>query len=138
MLLPEGRVSLAAWLAVLGSLPLLTGCDRYVRVQKEMTWECAQEHQTPGYTEAQLVRFRYLEDPAYEEQTSGRSLCDQLKASGKKVVIVEFEAWGNSLRGLHGFREVAVDGKPIVDAGGWGSSGATGATGPHPLTPVFE
>ena len=84
------------------------------------------------------MRFRFVTDPSYEEEVSGKGLCDQLKASGKKVVVVEYETWGNFYRGLIGYREVAVDGKPIVDVGGWGSSGARERVGPSPLEKAFK
>ena len=110
-----------------------------VRIQKEMTWECAPDQYKAWAPEAQPVRFRFVEGPQYEEVVSGRGLCDQLKATGKEPVMVEFEAWGTRQRGLIGYREIAVDGNPIIDAGGWGSSGSTGnPTGAHPLRRYFE
>ena len=54
--------------------------------------------------------------------------------------MVKYDTWGNSFRGLIGYREVSVDGKPIVDVGGWRSSGASGTKeeiGPHPLEKVL-
>jgi hypothetical protein len=92
----------------------------------------------PQYPEAQPVRLRFVEDPSYEEVVSGRGLCDQLRASGKRAVVVEYDTWGNSFRGLIGYREVSVDGKPILDVGGWGSSGAHGRVGPHPLEKLYK
>jgi hypothetical protein len=89
------------------------------------------------YAEAQTVRFTFVEAPRYQEKVSGRSLCDQLKAAGKRTVVVEYDAWGNSYQGLIGYYEVSVDGKPIVDVGGWGSSSAKEGTGSHPLEKVF-
>ena len=124
--------------ALLVSLSPVVGCSRQINVAKEMTWECAPEHNMPQYPEAQCVRFKYVEDPSYEEEVSGRGLCDQLTASGKKVVVVEYETWGDSIRGLIGFREVSVDGKPIVDVGGWGSSGHHERVGPHPLEKIYK
>jgi hypothetical protein len=132
---------------LLVSLSLAAGCTHRepppepistVYVSKEMTWECAPEHYMSQYPEAQPVRFRFVEDPSYEEVASGRGLCDQLRASGKRVVVVEYETWGNSFRGLIGYREASVDGKPIVDVGGWGSSGAHGRVGPHPLEKLYK
>lgn len=105
---------------------------------KIMTWECAPEHYMPQYPEAQPVRFRFIEDPSYEEVVSGKGLCDQLKASGKRVVVVQYDTWGNSFRGLIGYREVSVDSKPIVDVGGWSSSGAHERVGPHPLEKLYK
>jgi hypothetical protein len=124
--------------ALLASLSLATGCTRHVDITKEMTWECAPEHYMPQYPEAQPVRFRFVEDPQFEELVSGRGLCDQLKACGRRVVAVKFETEGNSIRGLIGFREVSVDGKPIVDVGGWGSSGSHSPVGPHPLEKLYK
>jgi hypothetical protein len=116
----------------------VAGCSRQISVTKEMTWECAPEHNMAQYPEAQCVRFKFVEDPSYEDEISGRGLCDQLRASGKKVVVIEFETWGDSLRGLIGFREVSVDHKPIVDVGGWGSVGAHERVGPHPLEKLYK
>jgi hypothetical protein len=109
-----------------------------VRVTKLMNWECAPEHYMPAYPEAQPVRFKYVENSHYEEVVSGRGLCDQLKNEGKTVVAVEYQLWGDHIHGLRGFHEIAVDGKPIVDIGGWGSSGGDGSTTPHPLTLAFR
>jgi hypothetical protein len=92
------------------------------------------------YPEAQTVRFKFVEAPRYQEEVSGKGLCDGLKAAGKRTVVVKFDTWGNSYRGLIGYHEVSVDGKSIVDVGGWGSSGASGAKeeiGPHPLEKVY-
>lgn len=126
------------------------GCTRHVNVSKEMTWECSPEDFMPEYPEAQPVRFTYVENPSYYDVVPGKGLCDQLKASGKRVVVVQFETHGNSSRGLIGYHEVAVDGKPIINAGGWGYSGAhepsgwvSGAhgnelIGPHPLEELYK
>ncbi|MGH8338505.1 MAG: hypothetical protein ACRETL_17145 [Gammaproteobacteria bacterium] len=108
------------------------------RVTKEMNWECAPDSYMPAYPDAQPVRFRYLENPRYEEVVFGRGLCDQLKNNGKPVVPVEYELWGDRINGLRGFSEIAVDGKPIVNAGGMGSSGDDGSPAPHPLQSAFE
>jgi len=115
-------------------------CEREIRVRvaKLMSWECAPEHYMPAYPEAQPVRFRFVEDTHYEEVVSGRGLCDQLKNGGKPVVTVEFELWGDKVRGLRGWNEIAVEGKPIVNIGGWGSAGGHGFGGPHPLDLAFK
>jgi hypothetical protein len=125
-------------LAISFLLLSLTGCNHTVRVAEQMTWECAPDRYMSQYPDAQPVRFRFVEDPRFEDVVSGRGLCDQLRRSGKSVASVEFEAWGNSRRGLQGYRETAVDGKPIIDVGGWTSSGASGRTGPHPLERLFK
>jgi len=117
----------STWLlnsVLFASLATVAGCTRHVYASKEMTWECAPEHYMPEYPEAQTVRFKFVENPSYEDEISGKGLCGQLMTSGKKTVMVEYDdTWGNSYRGLIGFRQVSVDSKPIVNAGGWGSTG---------------
>lgn len=105
---------------------------------KQMRWECAPEHYMPAYPEAQPVRFRYVENPHFDEIASGRGLCDQLKSRDKPVVAVEFEVWGDRVRGLRGFNEIAVDDKPIINVGGWGGSGGDDSKLPHPLETEFR
>lgn len=119
-------------------LALLTGCNRQRVIKVEMTWECAPDQYKSWAPDAQPVRFKYVADPQYEEVVSGPGLCDQLKASGKKVVVVEYEAWGDYFHGLVGYNEISIDGKRIANAGGWGSSGAHTTVGPHPLAKLFE
>ena len=53
-------------------------------------------------------------------------------------MAVEFELWGDNIRGLRGFNEITVDGEPIVDVGGWGSSGSDISGGTHPLAAAFK
>ena len=108
-----------------------------VIVQKPMTWACAPERATKDYPEAQPVRFRFVEEPAYEEVVFGKGLCDDL-TDAEKVVSVEFEAWGNKHDGLIGHRVLSVDGKKIVNVGGYDTSGGTGRPGPHPLRAYFK
>jgi hypothetical protein len=91
-----------------------------------------------AYPDAQPVRLRFVEDPHYEEVVSGRGLCDQLTRSARPVVLVDFDVWGNWYRGLVGWREDAIDGESIVNAGGAGSSGAHDPVGPHPLEVYFK
>ncbi len=117
---------------------LLPGCTRQRQFKVEMTWECAPDQYRSWAPDAQPVRFRYVADPHYEEVVSGQGLCDQLKGSGKKVVVVEYETWGDYFRGLVGYRQISVDGKRIVDVGGSGSSGAHAPVGPHPLVRLFN
>jgi hypothetical protein len=85
------------------------------------------------YPEAQPVRFRFVEDGI-----SGRGLCDQLKISGKKTVLVALDTCGSSVRGLVGFNEISIDGKQIVNVGGWGSSGSPDRVHPHPLKNLYK
>jgi len=103
-----------------------------------MTWACAPDRYMPAYPEAQHVRLRYVENPAYEEVVAGKRLCDRLTASAKEVVSVDFDAWGNWWHGLVGFEILAIDDEKIVRAGGFGSSGVTGEPGPHPLAGYFK
>src|ERR1700676_3166017 len=117
---------------------LLPGCNRQRVIKVGMTWECAPDQYKSWAPEAQPVCFKYVADPQYEEVVSGRGLCDQLKTSGKKVVVVEYEAWGDYFHGLVGYNEISVDGKRIVNAGGWGSSDAHTTVGPHPLAKLFK
>ena len=129
--------------AIVVVLFLLFAVSRIVREvrfreTKLMTWECAPDRYMPAYPDAQPVRFRYLENPHYEEVVSGRGLCDQLKSGGKTVVAVEYELSGDRIQGLRGINEIAVDGKPIVEVGGWGSSGGDGSAAPHPLVSDFK
>ncbi len=131
-------MKLMKWLTIALFLLLSPGCNRQQQIKVEMTWECAPDQYRSWAPDAQPVRFRYVADPHYEEVVSGRGLCDQLKDSGKKVVVVEYEAWGDYFHGLVGYREISVDGKAIVDVGGWGSSGANTTVGPHPLAKLFK
>jgi hypothetical protein len=129
-----------AIVVVLFLLFAVSRIEREVRFRetKLMTWQCAPDRYMPAYPEAQPVRFRYVENPHYEEVVSGRGLCDQLKSGGKTAVAVEYELWGDRVRGLRGFNEIAVDGKPIVEVGGWGSSGDDGSSTSHPLASAFK
>jgi len=110
------RIPLKLSLVVLLAL-VSTGCDHHYRARFKMTWECTPKLNKPEYPNAQTVRLRFVQDPAYFQEISGRVLCDQLKASSQSVVNVEYEMWGESFHGLHGFHEVSIDGRPIVDAG---------------------
>lgn len=112
---------------------LRTAREVRFRVTKPMNWECAPDRYMPAYPDAQPVRLRFVENPHFEEVVSGRGLCDQLKSGGKTVVPVEYELWGDRINGLRGFSEISVDGRQIVDAGGWGSSGSDDSPAPHPL-----
>lgn len=103
-------------LMIVGSFALL-GCTQQRAIKVEMTWECGLDEYVSGAFEMQPVRFRYVADPHYEEIVHGRGLCDQLKTSEKKAVVVECEAWGDYLHGSAGYREISVDGKKTVDVG---------------------
>lgn len=107
-------------------------------VQKPMTWACAPDRVTKDYPEAQPVRLRYVEKPAYEELVFGKGLCDRLTSTAKKVVMVDFDAWGNRSRGVVGYRILAIDGEQIIRTGGFEYSSVTGTPGPHPLGEYFK
>ena len=66
------------------SQSMLAGCTRHVSVRKEMTWECAPEHEMREYPEAQTVRFKFVEAPRYQEEVSGKGLCDPAKSRRKE------------------------------------------------------
>lgn len=125
--------------AVVFVLLASVGCERHVRLKTQMTWECplpqpaGMERDTVAG--GQLARFRYADDPHYFEETTGKYLCDQLKAAGKPVVTIEWDAWGRG--GLRGYRELSIDGRPLINAGGWGGSGANDPSGSSPLAKAF-
>jgi hypothetical protein len=104
---------------------ICTGCDRHVYATRIMTWEC---------TPATPVTFRYIDDPDYHDVSSGRGLCEQLRASGKKTAEVMYDVWGNAWQGMRGYRIESVDGQPLPDFGGPAWSGHEGiGNRPHPL-----
>lgn len=110
------------------------GCNRYVVVTREMTWECVPAEQDINYPEAEPVLFRYTEDPEYFDLASGRALCQQLQASGKSRAEVTYQVWGNRVSGLHGYHIESVNGQPLNDIGGPAWSGCHGTCkAVHPL-----
>ena len=113
---------------------LWSGCDRYVRITKEMAWECDPGKADPKYPDAEPVVFRYPEDPEYFDLASDRGLCQQLRSSGQKMAKVTYEVWGTT-RGLHGYRIESVNGQSLQDIGGPAGNGrhGRGNGGPHPL-----
>jgi hypothetical protein len=123
-------------------LLLLTGCERKYTVTEQMTWECLPNwytHDYPGVVitpGAQAVRFRYVENPHAYDVITGRDLCRVLESSSKGAsATVTIEAWGQS--DVRGYTFVAVNGQPIVNAGGFGVSGSEGAGQQHPLSKYF-
>jgi len=113
---------------------------QHVRVQKEMTWMCVPElDRAPDY---QAVRVRFTQDPRDGEIILARGLCDQLTSAGKPVVLVDFEARGNSRQGLVGFLEVAIDGREVMPSTGSNSffeqHDSTKPRGQHPLSALFK
>ena len=116
------------------------GCrfpDRHMTVQETMTWACAPDRVTRDYPEAQAVRLRFVDNPAYEEVVFGKGLCESL-SSAKSVVTVEFNVSGNSHQGLVGYHVVSIDGKKVVRVGGFNTSSVIGRAGPHPLSEHFR
>ena len=128
-----------AALAVLAAALVCGGCERHVHVTMEMTWECLGAQSSSQVSDLQPVRFRYLEDPAYFDDSSGRGLCRQLRASGNQTAQVAYEVWGYFGK-LHGYRIERVNGKPLEDFGGQAGSGyeGTGTGGPHPLAKALN
>ena len=131
---------LTAMLLVLGTAILCAGCDKHVHVTKEMAWECLPGKTDPQYPDAEPVIFRYPEAPGFFDMASGRSLCQQLRASGRSTAKVTYDVWGSSFMGLHGYRIELVNGQRLQDIGGPAGSGyhGEGNSGPHPLTKVLE
>jgi hypothetical protein len=82
--------------ALFALLATVAGCTRHVHVSRERSWEYAPEHQVAVYPEAQTVRVTFVEAPRYQEEVSGRGLCNQLKVAGKGTVAIEYNTWGNS------------------------------------------
>ena len=109
-------------------LVVLVSCDRHRHVTKPMTWECAEdEYNSSFYARPdEYARFRFVENPHCFDVESSKNFCAELSKSGKAVVNVEFEVWN------HGYRMVAVDGRPIQDVGGWGNNGANDYSGDCP------
>lgn len=130
-------------LRVAVTLPLLgitlAGCTRTIRVTKQMTWECAPREYNPAFYAKpdEYVLFRFVENPHCVELESSRNFCAEMQKAGRSIVNVDFEIWGNGSR-VQGFRMVNVDGRPIRDVGGWGSSGANDYEGPSPIDNAFR
>jgi hypothetical protein len=133
-------VRLSSGTVIAGMALLCCGCDRYVHVTKEMSWECVPAERDPRYPEAEPVVFRYPEAPGFYDLASGRGLCEQLRASGRSTVKVAYEAWGSLFQPLHGYRIESVEGRPLRDIGGPARSGYSGQghSDPHPLTKALR
>ena len=127
-------------LLVVAAAIVCGGCDRHLHVTKEMTWECIPAEQDPRYPDAEPVMFRYMEYPPYYDLASGRGLCQQLQASGKRTAKVTYDVWGTASRGIHGYRIELINGQPLQDFGGPARSGYQGPSnpGPHPLTRALK
>ena len=128
---------------VLGVLLTPLACTRRVHSAYQMTWACAPEPTGYRQSGAQLVRFQFVRNPHYYFYTSGLGLCDQLRASRKKIVSVELNLLGGALNGLNGFEDVSVEGKRVVYVGGWGTGesyecDAGVPCGPDPLREAFH
>jgi hypothetical protein len=97
------------------AMSALIGCSHHASVREEMTWKCDPER-TAQNPRAQSVMFLFVKKPAIGSLHAAPGFCDQLKAAGKPVVAVEYDVWGNSADGVHGFRAVKIDGKPFEDS----------------------
>ncbi len=128
-------------LALGWGLLVLVGCTRAVNVTKQMTWECAPDEYKPalGARPDEYVRFRYVEEPRCFDVESARNLCAELQSMGKRVVSVQFEVRGGpGPLARRGYRIVAVEGRPLIDVGGWGSNGANDFSGACPIAKVAD
>lgn len=113
----------------------LIACSHHASVREEMTWKCEQGR-TAQSPHAQAVMFLFVKNSAIGAMHAGPWLCDQLKAAGKPVVTVEYDVWGNSVDGVHGFRPVKIDGKPFKDL--LPPFEGVDSIGPNPLAAPFE
>ena len=137
LLIAAAALLVAAFVAYLG---LFSGTlEHSVRIQKQMTWESApEEYKSAFYAKPdEYVRFRFVENPHCFEVESAKDLGAELRQAGTPVVSVEFEVWGGS-HGVRGHRMLAVDGRPLRDVGGWGSSGSNDYSGPCPISKAMH
>jgi hypothetical protein len=104
-----------------------------------MTWECAPGEYKPGYYAKpdEYVRFRFVENPRCLELESSRNFCAELQKAGRPVVNAEFEVWGN-WGSVHGWRMLAVDGRPLQNVGGWGYAGSQDNSARCPLDDALK
>src|SRR6266404_1307266 len=126
-----GMTRVATTILVIG---VLAGCNRHAHTREEMTWEC-QNGRAALMPLAQPVMFRFVKNPGIATLHAALGLCDQLKATGKPVVTIEYEVWGNSVEGLNGFRAVTIDGKPFKDE--LPPRESLDSLGPNPLAAPF-
>jgi hypothetical protein len=126
-------------LLIPGAAILCASCYKHVHVTKEMAWECLPGETDPEYPDAEPVIFRYPEDPGFFDMASGRTLCQQLQASGWTTAQVTYDVWGSSFRGLNGYRIELVNGQRLQDIGSPTRSGyhGKGNSGP-PLMKALE
>jgi hypothetical protein len=117
----------------------LTGCTRTVLVTKQMTWECAPDEFNAGYSAkpSEYVRFRFVENPRCFVVETSKNFCAEFTTAGRSVVSVDFEITGRK-QTVKGYKILAVDGRPILNVGGWGHSGANGYEGPSPIAEAFR
>ena len=116
------------------------GCTRHVDVEKKMTWECAPEEYKQSYYARpdEYARFRFVEDPHCFELESAKDLCSELRQIGKPTVSARFEVWGGRFLAARGYRITSIEGRPLVDVGGWGSSGANDPIGRCPIGIIID
>jgi hypothetical protein len=104
-----------------------------------MTWDCTPDSQ---HRVAELLSFRYPEDPSYYDVASGRGICEELRAAGRKTAHVIYRVWGNSFTGkLHGYQIESINGQPFrdIDAGiGHSGRDGIGNSRRHPLESALK
>ncbi|MBS1857257.1 MAG: hypothetical protein JST11_17950 [Acidobacteria bacterium] len=132
--------------ALLRILPVLAAlcccsCERRVTVTEEMAWQC--DFKGPGPeppSGVELLTLRYPEDPAYFDVASGRGICAELRAAGRKTATVVYVVWGPPGE-LQGYRIEKIDGKPFHELDpGVAHSGYQGARAGriHPLQRALQ
>jgi len=128
---------LAVMLSLLSVLPM--SCTRTAHVVKQMTWECAPGEYKSGYYAKpdEYVRFRFVENPHCVELESSRNFCSEMKMAGHSIVNAEFKVTGD-WRGVHGFKMLSVDARPLKDVGGWGAAASENYAGRCPLDDAME
>lgn len=92
--------------------------DQHRTVTRRMGWKCigVEDTKYPQYPHVEAAAFWFKDNPRYEEQASGPTLCADLKASGVSDVEMTFDTWGNRFIGLHGYNttRLTANGKGIV------------------------
>ena len=92
--------------------------DQHRAITSRMGWKCVSVQDTAyiQYPHAEIAAFWFRDNPHYEEQASGPSLCADLRASKASDVEMTFDTWGNRFWGFHGYdtTKLAANGKQIT------------------------